>query len=124
MASTIICKNGKPIVALGLPGGTRIPTITAQLAISLIDFGATPEEAVHATRVHSEAPGPLLVSDSIPPAIAGELQAMGHSLKFGQHALGTPMMLGGPANIVRINRNGELEAASTAATDASAVVTL
>ena len=50
-----------------MPGGTRIPTITAQLIVSMIDFNASPEQLVDAPRVHTEGPGPLLVSETIPP---------------------------------------------------------
>ena len=122
MCPALIFKDEKPRAAIGLPGGTRIPTITAQLIVNLIDFHASAKQAVHAPRVHTEGPGPLIVSKSLPAETARELQAMGHALKFGEHALGTPIMLGGPANIVSINEQGKPDAASTAAPDAAVIV--
>ncbi len=47
---------------------------------------------------------------------------MGHQLEFGQHALGTPMMLGGPANMIRIAEDGSLAAASTTSADSAVVL--
>jgi gamma-glutamyltranspeptidase/glutathione hydrolase len=122
MCPMLIFKDDKPIAAVGMPGGTRIPSVTAQLAISLIDFAATPEQCVHATRVHSEGPEPLIVSKTIEPQIARELESLGHTLTYGDHALGVPLMVGGPANVIRINEDGTPSAASTAAVNAAAVV--
>ena len=121
MAPAIVFKGDRPYAVLGMPGGTRIPTITAQLIVSMIDFNASPEQLVDAPRVHTEGPGPLLVSETIPPETA-TLEAIGHKLTYGQHALGTPMMLGGPANMIRIAADGSLSAASTTSADSAVVL--
>ena len=122
MVPALLFKDDKCIAAMGLPGGTRIPTVTAQLVVSLVDFQATAEQAVHATRVHCEGPEPLIISKDITKQTASELEAMGHTLKYGEHALGTAVMLGGPANVVRIDDEGQLDAASNASHDAGEVL--
>lgn len=121
MSPAIVLKDGEPVAAMGMPGGTRIPTVTAQLIVSLIDFDATPEQAVHATRVHYEGTGQMIVSQTTPKLVARELEAMGYKLQFGEHALGTPIMLGGPAGIVQVDGD-EMFAASNASPDAACVL--
>ena len=45
MSPTIALNSGKPRFVVGLPGGPRIVTVTAQLLASLIDFHATAQQA-------------------------------------------------------------------------------
>jgi gamma-glutamyltranspeptidase/glutathione hydrolase len=122
MAPVLVLKNGRPVAVLGMPGGTRIPTVTAQMIVSLVDFKASPEQAVHAPRVHAESGEPIVVSDVMPAATARQLQAMGHTLTRGQHALGVALNIGGPANVVRIAADGTLSAASGFSRDAARVL--
>src|SRR5262249_37287246 len=55
MSPTIALVDGKPFCAVGLPGGTKIITVTAQLLVNLIDFGCSATQTVHAPRVHAES---------------------------------------------------------------------
>ncbi|WP_395401011.1 gamma-glutamyltransferase [Pseudoduganella sp. UC29_106] len=54
MAPTIVKKDGKVVMLLGSPGGSRIITITLQLALNMIDHGMAPQEAVDAPRFHHQ----------------------------------------------------------------------
>ena len=56
IAPMIATKHGKPWLALGIPGGQRIPTTTIQLLWRLIDDGASLEEAFAASRFHLVRP--------------------------------------------------------------------
>lgn len=56
IAPMIATKEGKPWLALGIPGGQRIPTTTLQLLWRLMDDGATPVEAFAASRFHLVRP--------------------------------------------------------------------
>jgi gamma-glutamyltranspeptidase/glutathione hydrolase len=96
MSPLLIFKDDKPLAVVGMPGGTKIVTVTAQLAISLLDFKATPIEAAKAPRVHIESAEPVLTATNVPEAVAGELELMNHRVKRGQG-------LGGPANIAWID---------------------
>jgi gamma-glutamyltranspeptidase/glutathione hydrolase len=122
MSPMIILKNAQPYSALGLPGGTKIITVTAQLVVNLIDFHCTPREAVYAPRVHSEGPEPICVSGSLPPETVRVLEAMGHQVRLGQSIGGAPNEVAGPANIVLRDDAGHLHAASSAAPDAACVL--
>lgn len=96
MSPAVILKDGKPYASIGLPGGTRIVTVTAELAQSLIDFHATPAQAITAPRVHTDGPDPLLCSATLPRQTAAELELMGHKLRLNQS-------IGGPANVAVID---------------------
>lgn len=109
MSPIVALRDGKPRLALGMPGGTKIVTVTAQLLVSLIDFAATPTTAVSAPRLHVETEEPLLVTSKMPKEVIAELGLMGHTVKV------SPAGLGGPANVALIAATGSpLSAASTA----------
>ncbi|MFI5327545.1 MAG: gamma-glutamyltransferase, partial [Candidatus Rokuibacteriota bacterium] len=54
MAPTIVLRDGKPVWALGLPGGVRIFTSVFQAVVNLIDHRMTLQEAVEAPRIWSQ----------------------------------------------------------------------
>jgi gamma-glutamyltranspeptidase / glutathione hydrolase len=89
----------KPVGAAGLPGGTKIVTVTGQLVISVLDFKATPGDAVRAPRVHTEGDEPLLLSGAVPEDVAAELELMGHQVKRRQ-------AVGGLANVAMVSADG------------------
>ena len=55
MSPTVILKDGKPVLVLGSPGGSRIITATLEAAINVIDYGLSPQAAVDAPRLHFQA---------------------------------------------------------------------
>jgi gamma-glutamyltranspeptidase / glutathione hydrolase len=50
MCPTIVQNDGKPVLALGAPGGTRIITGVLQALLNVIDHGLRPQEAVDVAR--------------------------------------------------------------------------
>jgi gamma-glutamyltranspeptidase/glutathione hydrolase len=111
MSPLLIFKDNKPLHVVGMVGGPRIVTVTAQLAISLIDFSATPTQAARAPRVHVESAEPIQTTTSLTEPIAGELELMNHQVK-------RVPALGGPANIAHINpTEGNIIAACSAGPD-------
>ncbi|WP_417880662.1 gamma-glutamyltransferase [Vibrio sp.] len=54
MSPTLVFKNGKPILATGSPGGSRIITTTLQIIMNVIDHNMNIAEATHAVRVHHQ----------------------------------------------------------------------
>jgi gamma-glutamyltranspeptidase/glutathione hydrolase len=121
MAPTIILNaDGEPFAAVGLPGGPKIVTVTAQLVSSLVDFGMPPAEAVQAGRIHAETDGPLAVSAAVPDEVIDELKSLGHSVRRGQDVGGPPTEIGGVANALLIDpKTGVVSAASQAGSDAA-----
>ena len=51
MAPTIVLKGGKPMVALGSPGGATIITTVLQLLVERLDLGKTLPEAIATPRL-------------------------------------------------------------------------
>lgn len=54
MTPTIITKNNKPVLILGSPGGSTIPTVVCQVILNYLDFGMDVQEAVNAPRFHHQ----------------------------------------------------------------------
>jgi gamma-glutamyltranspeptidase / glutathione hydrolase len=54
MSPTIITKDGKLVLVLGTPGGSRIITAVLQTILNLIDFEMNIQEAVDAPRIHQQ----------------------------------------------------------------------
>ena len=54
MSPTIVLKDGKPVMVLGSPGGSRIITAVAQVIMNVVDHGMTIQEAVDAPRLHHQ----------------------------------------------------------------------
>jgi gamma-glutamyltranspeptidase/glutathione hydrolase len=123
MAPTLVLRDGEPVAALGMPGGPKIVTVTAQLAANLIDFGMSAAQTVTAPRVHTEGGEPIAVSSAVPEATVDELKAMGHSVRRGQDVGGPKSEIGGPPNAIVIDpKSGALSAASGHGPDAVAVL--
>jgi gamma-glutamyltranspeptidase/glutathione hydrolase len=123
MAPTILLRDNNAFAAVGLPGGPKIVTVTAQLVVSLVDFGASPAAAVTAGRVHAEADEPIAVSSAVPASVVAELQGMGHAVRRGQDVGGPPDEIGGMANALTISDDG-VAAASQAGEGAALTVPL
>jgi gamma-glutamyltranspeptidase/glutathione hydrolase len=105
MSPLVVLKEGKPIAGLGLPGGRMIVTVTAQLAVSLLDFGASPQEIVTAPRIHTEGEFPIQVTASLPQEVVDELLRKGHEVLVKD-------ALGAGSNAI-VLKGGELQAAAT-----------
>ena len=54
MTPTIITKENKPVLILGSPGGSTIPTAVLQVILNYLDFGMDIQEAVNAPRFHHQ----------------------------------------------------------------------
>ncbi|HET6233609.1 MAG TPA: gamma-glutamyltransferase [Acetobacteraceae bacterium] len=79
MAPVIVLKHGKPVYALGLPGGLRIFPSVMQALSNLIDHGMTLQEAVEAPRIWTQGHA-LEVETSVPGDVVRALRDMGHDV--------------------------------------------
>jgi len=112
MAPTIALRNGKPVCAVGLPGGAKIVTVTAQLLVDLIDFHSSAPGAVMAPRIHCEGDEPVAVSSKVKDETIAKLKQIGHQIVRGQTVGGPPGEIAGTANVLSINDAGRIAAAS------------
>jgi gamma-glutamyltranspeptidase/glutathione hydrolase len=54
MSPTIVTRDGKPVMVLGTPGGSRIITTVLLTILNVIDYGMDIQEAVDAPRFHQQ----------------------------------------------------------------------
>ncbi len=82
MTPTMVFKDGKPFLAVGAPGGTRIIAAVLQLIVNVIDHGMSLQEAVEAPRIHTgtENEG-LLMERGFPAETLAALAGMGHAVQ-------------------------------------------
>ncbi|PJE99596.1 gamma-glutamyltransferase [Streptomyces carminius] len=80
MAPTIVLDDGRPLLALGTPGGSTIITTVLQTLVNRLDLGMTLPEAVAAPRLSQRNTADTLAEpdflDSAPERAA--LEALGH----------------------------------------------
>ncbi|MEX2170334.1 MAG: gamma-glutamyltransferase [Pirellulales bacterium] len=107
MSPLLVMRDGQPCAGLGLPGGTKIVTVTAQLAMNLMDFKAPPQQIVSAPRIHTEGEEPIQVTADTPAEVVEELRERGHRVEVKQ-------ALGAGANAVVIEaKSGDVQAAAS-----------
>ncbi len=110
MTPTILTRDGKPLLVVGTPGGSRIITSVLHSIVNIVDYGMNVQEAVDAPRFHqqwlpaSTAYEPYAFS----PDTARLLVAMGHQLVAGPPAnhleailVGAPALDGTPVAPMR-----------------------
>ena len=54
MAPTLVEKDGRVVLVLGSPGGSRIISTVLETVMNIIDFGMAPQDAVDAPRIHHQ----------------------------------------------------------------------
>jgi gamma-glutamyltranspeptidase/glutathione hydrolase len=82
MAPTVVEKDGKPVLALGSPGGPRIITTVLETIMNIVDYGMTPRQAVEAPRLHHQwLPDAVYYErGGLYPETAAALTGMGYKL--------------------------------------------
>src|SRR5580704_3816688 len=82
MAPTLVEKDGKVVLVLGSPGGSRIITTVLETIMNIIDYGMAPQEAVDAPRFHHQGrPDEVYFErSSLPPDTIEPLTEMGYKL--------------------------------------------
>ncbi len=80
MSPTIVSKDGRPVMVVGTPGGSRIITVVLHTIINVVDYGMNLQEAVDAPRFHQQwLPNPTKVETfAISPDTRKILEGMGH----------------------------------------------
>lgn len=89
MTPTIVFRDGKPLLATGSPGGSRIITTTLQLIMNVVDHRMNIAAATAASRIHHQwLPDKLRVEVGISDDTLDLLSAMGHDVDIG-NAMGS-----------------------------------
>jgi gamma-glutamyltranspeptidase/glutathione hydrolase len=110
MSPTIVSRDGKPVMVLGTPGGSRIITAVLLTILNVIDYDMNIQEAVDAPRFHQQwLPDVTNVeAHGLSPDTRKLLEAMGHKLAAPQPAnhmaaiiVGAPSLSGKPVGANR-----------------------
>jgi gamma-glutamyltranspeptidase/glutathione hydrolase len=104
MSPLILRREGKPWVALGLPGGLRIFASTFQAVMNLVDHGMSLQEAVEAPRLWTMGAA-VEAERGFGEEVRAALGAMGHEV------VPVPHVAGG-MNAIRFHDDGTLEGAA------------
>jgi gamma-glutamyltranspeptidase / glutathione hydrolase len=114
MSPMIALRDNQPTFAYGLPGGPKIVSVTAQLALNTIVFGMTPADSITAPRIHTDGNEPLKVSQHMPADVIADLETRGHFIRREND-------MGGPVNVLAIDpQTQKIDIASGEATGAIA----
>ncbi|NLS10304.1 transferase [Nesterenkonia sp. MY13] len=100
LTPTLVLKDGKPIIALGTPGGDQQEQWQLPMLLRVLIGGYTLQEAIDAPNFHTTSilgsfyprtiePGGLVVEDRLGDEVISGLEARGHKVKrAGDWALG------------------------------------
>ncbi len=105
MSPTIVLRDGKPVLALGSPGGSRIIGITLNVLVNVLDHGMDVQSAINAPRAISRN-GPLELEAPLyrDAALREELTRRGLKVRNAQAA--------GAVQAVQIGEDGWLYGAA------------
>lgn len=100
MSPTIVTRDGKPVMVVGTPGGSRIITSVVHALLNVIDYGMNIQEAVDAPRFHQQwwPEATNLERFALSPDTQKILEGMGH--QFGGPPPGSHLaaiLVGAPA---------------------------
>jgi len=92
MAPTIVLKDGKPVLVVGSPGGSRIIGYVAKTIVAHLDWGMDVQQAVSLGHAVNRFGTYDLEAGSAMEAMAPELEALGYKVKIrdlnsGIHAI-------------------------------------
>jgi gamma-glutamyltranspeptidase/glutathione hydrolase len=100
MSPTIITKDGKPVLILGTPGGSRIITTVLQTILNVVDFQMNIQEAVDAPRIHNQWLPDVTKTEpyALSPDTRKGLESMGYQFEDSEPANHvTAIIVGGPS---------------------------
>ncbi len=103
MTPTIVTRDGKLLMVLGAPGGSKIITGVTQVLLNVVDFGMTVQEAVDQPRLHHQwLPDTLLLESGFSPDTKALLEKRGHKLGETGSVGSVEAILAGPSRDGRV----------------------
>lgn len=110
IAPTLVFRDGRPQLAIGIPGASRIPTALLQALVDRLVLGRPIAEAVGDTRLHFtggqswNGPETIEAEQSLDPAVVEGLRAAGWDVALREPA-GTGRHFGG-INVIEFEADG------------------
>ncbi|MDZ7643160.1 MAG: gamma-glutamyltransferase [Woeseiaceae bacterium] len=85
MTPALVLKDGRPWLATGSPGGSRIITSVLQMLVNVIDHGMNIADATATPRIHHQwLPDELQLESGFSPDTVAELRRRGHNVTASQ----------------------------------------
>lgn len=82
MSPTLVCKEGKPVLAVGAAGGPTIISQTLLAILQVVDFGRPVDVVMAQPRFHHQwKPDTLQIEAELARRVGLELERRGHRLK-------------------------------------------
>ena len=82
MSPTLVFRDGRPVLATGSPGGSRIITTVLQIVLNVIDHGMNIAEATAAPRMHHQwLPDEIRIEEGFSPDTLAILRGLGHTVE-------------------------------------------
>ena len=99
LTPSMALKDGKPFLSFAVQGGDSQDQNLLQFFLNVVEFGMTVQQAVEAPNLnsfqlrasfgaHEARPGRMLLAESMPDWIRGELRRMGYTLAFERRTSG------------------------------------
>ena len=118
LSPTLLLRDGKPVAALGTPGGDQQDQWQLLYLIRTLVHGCDPQEAIDAPAFHTTAfpgsfwprtwtPAGLVVEERVGPEVVAELRRRGHAV-----TVSGPWTLGRLSVVTRDPATGRLQAAA------------
>ena len=82
LSPALILKDGKPLLAIGTPGGLGQTQFLAQTLAHIFDSGMNLQQAIEAPRWQSEAVGRVELESRFPAEVSAHLTAAGYQVKI------------------------------------------
>ncbi len=111
MSPTIVLQKGKPVLALGSPGGSTIITTVLQMLFNRIDRGMTIEQAIKAPRASQRNTKDVTAEPKFIERYEPVLAPFGHTFVLQGDAFTSKAEIGA-ATAIEFGRHGELTAVS------------
>jgi gamma-glutamyltranspeptidase / glutathione hydrolase len=94
MTPTLVFKDGKPVMATGSPGGSRIITAVLQTILNVVDFDMNIAEATAAPRIHHQwFPDTVYLERGFSADTVRILNDMGHTTEVTSWSIGKTQTL-------------------------------
>jgi len=93
-----LTRNGQPLAAFGVMGGSMQPQGHVQVLLNMVEFGMDPQEAIDAARFRHRG-GVRVAIENVTPELRARLEAMGHEITEWEN-----VAFGGGQMVMKLDR--------------------
>lgn len=113
MTPTIVLRHNKPLLVVGTPGGTTIPTSVFQTIVDILEFHLSPREAIDLSKFHHQwLPDIIYAEENFPENVKRALESKGYKVEYRDNI--------GRTEVIWVKPDGSFEVAADKRGDDSA----